>query len=216
MKKILIFFSVLLLTMGSSHAQIIFGVKAGVNITNQLYKDDIKTLSTDFTTKTGFHLGGTVEILLLSHISFESGLFFSTKGYNFDDNLYKCRVNLNYFEIPMNGVYTLKLKDFNLLFYTGPYVGYAFSGKIKSLNEMYSNSIGAQKELKIDIGYDKSKDMYKPLELGLNIGTGIEMNRISLRVQYGFSLSNIAGYSSDGTKIKNRVWGISAGYKFGG
>lgn len=56
-----------------------FGVKAGLNLSNMLVKNDYRTYSDDFKMNPGFYVGATAEFPLSDLLSFETGLLLSTK-----------------------------------------------------------------------------------------------------------------------------------------
>lgn len=74
MKKLIRLTIALLLitTVTESFAQT-FGVKAGLNLSNMLMKDDDGTYSDDFKMNPGFHFGPTMELPINETVSFETG-----------------------------------------------------------------------------------------------------------------------------------------------
>ena len=195
-----------------SFAQVKYGVKAGLNLANMLEKDDDETYSEDYSMKIGFHLGGTAEIPISEKFSVQPGLLFSTKGFKMKiegiDGFFEdmnINVNLNYLEIPINAIYKIELGSSKLCINTGPYLGYALSGKVSYDKDSES----------IDIGSSDDDDL-KALDYGFNIGAGIEINdAITIGLQYGLGLGNLSIDTDNGYKLNNRVIGISVGYMFG-
>jgi len=208
MKKGISLFTIILLLFFTtqSFAQVRFGLKAGLNLANMTDKDDDDTYSNDYKMKPGFHLGVTAEISISDKFAFEPGLLFTTKGFKVTESGYSGKANLNYLEVPMNAVFKHDLGTAKLLIFAGPYVGFALSGKATGDGDDYTFKIGTNSD----------EDDLKPLDLGLNFGAGVEIKSITISLQYGFSLANIAAYSDNGTKLTNKVLGISLGYKFGG
>ena len=195
-----------------SFAQVKYGVKAGLNLANMLEKDDDETYSEDYSMKIGFHLGGAAEIPISEKFSVQPGLLFSTKGFKMKiegiDGFFEdmnINVNLNYLEIPINAIYKIELGSSKLCINTGPYLGYALSGKVSYDKDSES----------IDIGSSDDDDL-KALDYGFNIGAGIEINdAITIGLQYGLGLGNLSIDTDNGYKLNNRVIGISVGYMFG-
>ncbi|MDP2888459.1 MAG: hypothetical protein Q8P34_05750, partial [Bacteroidota bacterium] len=64
-----------------------------------------------------------------------------------------------------------------------------------------------------NISFGKAGDM-KLFDFGLNIGAGIRMDDILVRIQYGYGLTNLDTEDSSNNEIKNRVIGISIGCMF--
>jgi hypothetical protein len=53
------------------------------------------------------------------------------------------------------------------------------------------------------------------MDLGINMGVGMEMDAIIVRIQYGYGLTNITKGGLNSDDIKNRVISFSIGYLFG-
>lgn len=195
-------------------AQVKLGIRGGLNISNMLSKDKDRTYSTDFYLKSGFNLGVTTDFSISEKFALESGLLFSTKGYQAESFGIKRIINLNYLGIPIHAAYKINLGGTKLAIYAGPYVGYAISGKMRT-NKAVLGENGNSKEEKIKIGTDKLKDELRPFDWGLNIGTAIEVKHFTIGIQYGFGLANISVYRDNDAKVANRVFSILVGYKFG-
>ena len=215
---------VMFLSLGAkSFGQVKFGVKAGLNLANMTIKSDLATSDTKM--KMGIHLGGVGEYALSDVFSVEAGLLFSTKGakFTFDGedgsgNVIKITetLGLNYLEIPINAIYKKELSGLKIFGFAGPYLGYALSGKSKSDeagSKDYTIKFGSKKATATD---PTSGDDMKGLDFGLNIGAGVDIKGITISLQYGLGLSNLAVYTDGGNTEKNKVIGISVGYKFGG
>jgi len=196
-----------------SFAQGKYGVKTGLNLANLLEKDNDYTYSDDYSMRIGFHLGGTAEFPISEKLSAQAGLLYSTKGFRFsslDDSSGNSSesfsVILQYFEIPINVIYKIELGGLKLCLNAGPYLGYAFRGVTKD-----------SEDFSIDLNIGSSEgDVIKALDYGFNIGAGVEINdAITIGLQYGLGLANIASYTENGYRVNNRVIGISFGYMFG-
>jgi hypothetical protein len=201
-----------------------FGVKAGLNLSNMLMKDDNTTFSTDFMMNPGFHVGGTVEFPIGGIFSIEPGLMFSTKGYKdeYKEDIhqigiteYKTTLNLYYIDVPVYAKATFDVGD-NVKLYggLGPYLGVGLWGKMN--NEVTFDGITDTSNEDVKWGTDAENDHFKRVDFGLNAGAGVAFYSILIEVSYGYGLINICPYTDNGFKTNNRVLGISAGYKFGG
>ncbi len=119
-------------------------IKAGINLSTMLSKDDIEIFSEEYQMVPRLFLGATAEFPLTKLFSFETGLLFSSKGYKLDTyylvptyegeyaSIYENRT-LNYFEIPMSLKMSARFKNLPFLFILGPYIGVG-------LNERYTIS----------------------------------------------------------------------------
>lgn len=207
-----------------------FGVKAGLNMSKMTEMDDAKMLM-------GFHVGATAEFDVMENFTVETGLILSTKGVKFEKTVSQSlpgvgkfeatgttKTNPMYLEIPINAKYGFDLGGKKLYVAAGPYLGFGIGGKDKkesdvkftwddgvsdAIKEMtkktYENQTGSS-DSKIEWG-DKGM---KRMDIGVNIGAGIEFGAIGVGIQYGLGLTEIAKDS----KVKNRVIGISVSYKF--
>jgi hypothetical protein len=129
---------VLLIITTASYAQI-FGVKAGLNLSTMLLKDNDGNYSDAFKMNPGFHAGVTGEFPLTEMFSFETGLLLSTKGLKSNQNYAflggttetKGKLNLLYLEIPITAKASFHLRNIKIYGTFGPYIGMGLSGKNK-------------------------------------------------------------------------------------
>ena len=189
----------------TSFAQIRFGAKTGLNFSNMSAKSDLGNADEIYKTKIGFHIGVTAEVPLSANLYFEPALLFSTKGFKIDETLAKGSTNLNYLELPLNLLYKFDVGSLKLFALAGPYVGFAMSGKTKA---------DGIDDITLKIGTNKEEDSIKPLDFGANFGAGVEISNITVGLQYGLGLANIATNTDGGLSVKNKVFGVSVGYKF--
>lgn len=205
---LVVFFSFIVLNSFSQK----FGVKAGLNLSNMLEKDNEVTYSEDYKMKLGFNVGGNIEISFNDMLSFEPGLSLSTKGYKIkmeeDGVEVKGSVNLLYIDVPLNAKASFDLGGAKLFVLAGPYAGFGITGKYKVKSE------GISIEQDIEWGTDEESDL-KRLDFGINAGVGVQINSFEISAGYGLGLANLAPQTEGGYKIANRVIGISLGYKFG-
>ena len=169
-----------------------------------LSKDDDDTYSSDYKTKVGFHLGGTAEFEITDMFSFETGLFLSTQGYKVNTIFGDYKTNLLYFNIPITGKARYEFDDFNIYGLFGPYIGLGLSGKVKS----------GDNSTNIDWGSGEDNDL-KRFDLGITIGAGVEYGPYLAGISYNLGLANIAAQNDGGYRVKNRVFAITIGYRFG-
>lgn len=191
-----------------------FGVKAGLNLSTQLAKNDDDTYSDDYKLKPGIHVGGTAEFELMDMITFEPGVLISTKGYRMkeEEGDYKSvsTLNLVYLEIPLNAKATFDLGGINVFGYAGPYLAVGLTGKAKSKVTVDGDT---EKDSE-SVEWGSDDDKAKRLDFGLNFGAGAQLtDELSVSLGYGLGLGNLSNYTDNGTKIKNRVIALSVGYK---
>ena len=216
------FIVVMAITMATESYAQIFGVRAGLNLSNMLMKDDDDTYSDEFKMNPGFNVGPTVEFPINEMFSFESGLLLSTKGYKqsgkeTDDGEtweYKGKSNLLYLDIPLTGKAYFNVKGAKIYGAFGPYIGFGLSGKDKYEETFMGETDKDEEDVKW--GSDKEKDDLKRLDYGLTIGAGVLINSIQIGLSYDLGLANISTDTDGGAITSNRVLALSVGYKFAG
>ncbi len=194
-----------------------FGLKAGLNFSNMLNKNDDVTYSDDYKMNPGFHFGATVDVPLINFLSFESGLFCTTKGMKYELEVMEANItattNLFYLDVPLTLKASYGLGGIKVFGNVGPYFDFGLSGKIKATAEYQGEKTTEKEDVKW--GNDEEEDNLKRLDMGLTFGGGVEINSIMIGISYDLGLSNISPSQDNGTKIKNRVLKFSVGYRFG-
>lgn len=211
---------VLLLITTASYAQI-FGVKAGLNLSTMVLKDNDGNYSDDFKMNPGFHVGVTGEFPLTEMFSFETGLFLSTKGLKANQLVdiplgptteTKTKMDLLYLDIPLTAKASFVIGSTKIYGVLGPYLGMGLSGK----NKYEITEVGETRTGENNITWGSEENDYKRLDFGLTAGTGIMIKPIQIELFYSLGLANISHQSVNGSKFSNRVLGLSIGYKFAG
>jgi hypothetical protein len=177
----------------SAQSRFHYGARAGNNIINGIW------------TKS-FNIGGIVEYDISSQsdiFCLESGLVLNWKEteimYQNAAGIKKVATTPIYLEVPVNALYNVNFGASELQFFGGPYLGY---GIVRKTETKFND-----KSTKIK--YRINGDL-KAFDFGLNIGTGIKMDNILVRLQYGYGLRNL-----DPEGSRSRVISISLGCMFG-
>ncbi len=199
----ILFFSI------QAKAQFHFGARAGNNLSDMIMEDLRGQSRVDKAINRTFHIGGILEYDITKQsdiLCLESGLFLSWKGTKLEYGSFLNTETITpiYLEIPINALYNTDFGPNKFQIYLGPYIGFGIAGKIKyGVNNVSS-----------PIKFGKSGDM-KVYDFGLNMGAGIRMDDILMRLQYGYGLTNLDTSGSSTQEMKNRVIGISIGCMFG-
>lgn len=209
-------------TMATESYGQIFGVKAGLNLSNMLWEDDENTYSDNFKMNPGFHIGTTAEFPISEIFSFETGLSLSTKGFKDEakeevmGETYEVKqeMNLFYLDIPLTAKASVDLEGPKIYGVFGPYLGMGLSGKIKTQLSGMGETVSHEED--VNWASDEENEALKRLDYGLMVGAGVEIDAIQIGLSYNFGLANISAETEDGFKINNRVLGISVGYRFAG
>ena len=186
MKKIILSL-VAVATFGAVNAQDMkFGAKAGINMSN--FTGDANTDS-----KIGFQVGAFAEFKVSEKFAVQPEILFSNLGAKYDVLGTTVTENANYILIPVMAKYYVA-NAFSLE--AGPQIGFLMSAKAKGDGDSVD-----------------TKDNYKSMDFGLNLGAGYDVaENINIGLRYSLGLSNIADASGFDVKTSNIA--LAVGYKF--
>lgn len=196
----------------SGYAQL--GIKAGVNLANEIKSFSQQDLQEGFSTKnlTGYQIGLVYQAMpKKSGLGVEIGALLSQKGSAFSDTtnivdaIREGYTELNYFEVPFNLRYRLTLGFVGVYGFGGLYAGYAMTGKVVD-------------EIKNISENETFSSFTERLDYGINFGAGIEVfNKIQLGATWSQGFKNTAGsndYLPAPTTSTNRVFSVNLVYLF--
>lgn len=182
----------------AAHAQVQFGVKAGVNMSKaSLSRKDFNT--DNFT---GFFLGPVVDITVpIVGIGLDAALLYSQKGVTLENKELHTDYTIKQkgIDIPINLKYNIGFsRIFGIYLAAGPDFFFVFDS-----DKGFSN-------------YDFKK---KKSQVGLNFGAGIKLlGHLHAGLNYNIPLNNSAEIVSEGksetNKYKTRTWQFSVAYMF--
>lgn len=212
-----LFAAILVLTMATESIAQNFGVKAGLNLSNMVIKDNDDSME-DLKMNLGFHIGATAEFPINDMFTFETGLILNTKGFKISEEEdffgetmeLDIKANIYYLDIPLTAKLGFDAGGAKVYALAGPYVGFGLSGKMKT--EM--TLAGETESETDDLEFGSDDDQSKRLDYGLLIGAGVEFGQISVGASYGLGLASMSNNSENGYKESHRVISISLGYKF--
>ena len=191
-----------------------FGIKAGINIANEVNSFSPSESKSGFnsTDLTGFQIGVVYQAMpKTSGFGVEIGALLSQKGCTFSDSANISNVikqgykELRYLEVPLNLRYHLSVGMLGIYGFGGVYGGYALSEK--TVDESTNNTQNAI--------YPTFGDH---VDYGYNFGAGVELFK---KIQFGASLSRGLKNTATGieglptpTKTTNRVYSVNLVYLF--
>ncbi|MEO8766283.1 MAG: porin family protein [Ginsengibacter sp.] len=199
-------------------------IQGGVNLANITKTNSGGTQDNNMLTT--FNAGILGRFNLSTMIDLESGLLVEGRGAKAntyftssrDDNYLKTKFNPLYLEVPVNIVLRIPLeKTTNIFFNAGPYAAVGIAGKSKSESRLLGVSSNSSDNIKFsndnpltseqdDAAYNK----LKRFDFGLNLGGGLDLGKILLKVNYGFGLTKINSTQSDnGDNDKNKYRTLS-------
>lgn len=206
------FLPILLICTSGLFAQL--GIKAGVNMANEIKSFSQQAITDAFSSKnlTGYQIGLIYQAMpKKSGLGIEIAALLSQKGSTFSDStsigdfIKKGYKELNYVEVPLNLRYRLTLGFIGVYGIAGIYGGYALSGK--TVDESTNTTQNQSFQTFID-----------HVDYGYNLGAGVELFR---KIQFGGTWSQgIKNTSSDitgmptPTTASNRVFSVNLVYLF--
>jgi len=206
------FLIALLMCTSGLYAQL--GIKAGVNMSNEIKSFSQTDIAAGFNSNnlTGYQFGLVYQAMPKSGLGIEIAALISQKGstFHFDstdvaNTLKDGYKELNYLEVPLNLRYRLTLGFIGFYGFGGIYGGYALSGK--TVNETDNTS-----ENETFLTFTEHVDY------GYNFGAGIELfKKIQLGGTMSQGLKNTVNASANipqPTTVTNRVFSVNLVYMF--
>lgn len=209
MKKVFLVAAVAVFGVSTTFAQADFrmGAKAGVNFA-KLTGDDLE----DADGRTGFHVGGLVEIPVADKFSIQPEILYSQQGLqtkeDFEGLTFEDKLILDYINIPVMAKFYLT-DEFSLE--GGPQFGFRAKAELESSiegDDSASETIDA-------------KDSFSSFDLGAGLGAAYRLPMgVFFQARYVLGLSNVndAGNDSEDGFVEddltNSVLSLSVGYKF--
>jgi len=224
MKKLMLSLSLIAGLTVAASAQLKFGIKAGLHFPSlkvsgeELNPEEIEGLKANTT----FYFGGTIEVPVNENFVVQSGLNYIRKGAKFDFSYSEggdavsltTKINLNYLELPVNGLFKFNAGTGSLLVGAGAYYGYALDGNTKSeVSLTMDGQTEKESENEDLILGNTTADDFKRGDFGLNFLLGYELkNGLSFNGGYRLGLTNISN-SPDGS-VKNKGFSVGLGFNF--
>jgi hypothetical protein len=202
-----------ILAATGTQAQVSVGPRIGLNLSHTRYHHS----DGDFEGKSESNLlpGGQIGVALnaqFGHLALQPALLFSMKGSTSYRNAetssttngvpsittYKAKIftRLNYAELPLHLVYSLKGADGGGQVFAGPYVALGLNGKFEAEDVKTPNGVIHRPDWEREVvfaskaGYDLHKYYVRPLDYGLHAGVGYKVKAIQAQLGYGLGLGN--------------------------
>jgi|SRR5690606_21281040 len=206
MKKIVLLIVLAVVSTTAIQAQEVrMGIKGGVNFAT-LSGDNLG----DIKSRTGFHIGGLVEVPLSEQFSIQPEILYSTQGARYQEKGtelgveydFKTTAHLDYIQVPvMAKFYVIE----GLAVEAGPEVAFLTSSKGK-----YEGKIGG-----VTVSEEDDLDDIAKVDFGVGLGVSYRLPvGVFFGARYNLGLTNINDAADDNQKIRNNVFQLSAGYSF--
>jgi len=203
-------------------------VQGGVNLANISIGKSGETENNNMLTT--FNAGILGRFNLSTVFDLETGLLLDGRGSkantyftnSTEDNYVKSTFNPLYLEVPLNLVFRIPLqKNTNVFFNAGPYAAMGIAGKSKLETRIFGSTTNSESNIKFsnddptttqqeDAGYNK----LKRFDYGVNVGGGVDLGKVLLKINYGMGFAKINSTESDNSandKNKYRTVSISLG-----
>jgi len=165
-------------------------IKGGANIAN-VSGDEVE----DTDSKIGIVVGGLINFDINEQLAFQTGPFYSQKGYKIDEGGSEMTGSLDYLEMPFLGRYSIPMgSNIEPNIFAGPSIAYNINAEVEMDDETQDIS-----------------DNVKSMDFGIILGAGVKFNQFIIDAEYNMGLSSIDDSDSD-SDIKNSVITITAGY----
>lgn len=182
-----------ILAGSAAHAQVLpqFGIKGGVNFSTFNNTDN-----TEY--KTGVLAGVYSRISVpATPMVIQPELLYVQYGSNFEDT--DAKFSVDYIQVPVLAKFGFGAPGVPVQpeVFFGPYAGF-------KVNSELSNS---------DISID-ADDFFESTDLGVAVGAGVNINRVSLEFRYTAGLTNVVADSDFEDDQKNGAFSLTAGISF--
>ncbi len=228
MKKL---FGLMILAAAATTADAqLFYAQGGVNFANISSNADGDV--EDNAMLTSFNAGLMGRFGLSKVVDLESGLLLTGRGskaetyFNNGADYVKSTFNPLYIEVPLNVIVNFPLAtNTGIFFNAGPYAAVGIGGKSKLESKIGPLQSTSERDIKFsnddpftseqdDAAYDK----LKRFDFGVNLGAGLDLNKIILKANYGLGLTKINSTESNNSaddKNKYRTITVSVGIPLG-
>lgn len=224
-----------------ANAQIRFGAEVGVQMANLVttvpdFNNPGKSEHIDSKPNLGLRGGLVAQFGITDNFSIQPALLFAMKGARLEnDDEYslgsttvktstQIKTNLNYIELPINFQYNMNSDGTGFFVGAGPYIGYAFAGKLAGDESTEMTTAGVTVSTKTEIDQEVSfgdglLDNYKNLDIGVGLNAGYMLPMgafVRAFGQYGFSNIYPSAIAALDGKTRNYGFGLTVGYMIGG
>ncbi len=201
-------------------------IQGGVNLANITKTTSGQTQSNNMLTS--FNAGFLGRVNIATPLAFETGLLLDGRGSKVESgsgaNYYKATFNPLYLEIPANLVLKLPLeRSSNIFVNAGPYIAMGVAGKSKVEGNVAGVQINSSENIKFTstdpTENDQAYSKLKRFDYGVNLGAGLDLGKLLLKVNYGLGLAKIHSTQTNNSaddKDKYRTVSISLGIPLSG
>lgn len=196
-------------------------VQGGLNFANITNSNSGSTQKNNMLTT--FNAGFMGRSNSSENIALEAGILLDGRGSKAEsgsgNNYYKATFNPLYLEVPVNLILRLPLESkSNIFINAGPYIAMGIAGKSKLDGQLAGAPIHSTQDIQFTStdpnANDQAYSKLKRFDYGINVGAGLDLKKILLKVNYGYGLAKINSTQTNNStndKDKYRTVSISVG-----
>jgi len=184
-----------------------FGAEVGLNLAT-LGGSDVDGADL----RTAFAGGGFVRFPMGASFAIEPAVFYSQQGATDKGGGVKVTFKVDYLQVPVRFRFAAPLASSTRI---RPYAYIAPALAINLGCKVRGEASGQSAEVDCDDPILGGGFEAKAVDFGVHLGAGLEISRFTLGLRYQLGLTSIDDSGND-QDVKNRVFAIVAGYRFGG
>lgn len=185
MKKILSFLTVCAVAMSisfTSNAQIKFGIKGGLNLTN-LTGDPVADIKDALSTYTGFNVGVALNVGLPFGFAIQPEVLYNQTGMKFKESLplfgdISALISVGAIQVPVGIQWGVELGPIRPYIQAVPYISFPVSHVAKV------ETGGAVEKSKL------ANDIFSSFDYGVGVGAGVDLWKLQASVRYNWALGS--------------------------
>lgn len=194
MRHITLLFVALFVALSAS-AQISFGVKAGMNLSDVSVSSPGNLVKAS--NRTGFYVGPSIEAMVpFLGVGLDASVVYARKGVDLTILNKTFQGDISYIDVPINLKWKIGIPNMvGLYMAAGPYLSYAAGNSFKEFKDNF----------RID-----------DFDWGLNAGAGIELlGKLQIGANYSWGITKSKfRYDDDDFTFRNRGWTLNAAFYF--
>lgn len=201
--SVLIICAVALSASYTSNAQIKFGIKGGLNLTN-LSGSAVKDVKNIFSTYTGFHGGLALNIGLPLGFAIQPEVLYSQNGVKINPEILgqvgavgavSASIASGAIQVPIGIQWGIELGPVRPFVQAVPYISFPVAHMVKA-------KVAGQ-----DINVEEWNDMFKSFDYGAGLGIGVDVWKIQVSAKYNWSFGSYV--KSDTEQVNNLLEDLS-------
>lgn len=190
--------------------KVTFGLRTGLNINSISESDEF--YSKYNSSRVSFNFGASLDVPIYNNFYFQSGLYFTNKGWNYAYKDFEYTFKLGYLQLPILASYQYLFPNgFRIQANTGFYLGLGVVGSA-DWEDAEDETSGSEKAF----GDGEDNMGLNRFDFGWAFGAGITYKKVFFGLQYDLGITNIANHDAydEDYSLRNRTFSINIGYNF--